>query len=442
MRQIPSIERVEAQAFKRQQTAFCILTLFVIAVLLFLHALFAPLLGEPSKIVILLLAFSFAVKVLEVIWLQGQRDGISERTAYLESAISVVGIFILAGLLAFLTNRDDSPYFVLLAIPILQAAYHCSLMLTNLTIAAAIGEMFAWNEFYFSVHPPARPTEYLEIGMIAVIFCLTGPLAWYLVNQLRQKQSALYDKVVELESTRERLIAEEKLAAVGRLASGIAHEIRNPVAMITSSLATAAYPSADAREREEMFGIAAREAKRLEHLTGDFLTYARPTKPHCSPVAVAGIAQHIVDVTKLRAADRSIEVRFEPSGEVFAELDTAQVESALLNLSLNAVDATPEKGRITLRCRAEGKMLCFDVENSGMMIPDTDLARIFEPFFTTKPRGTGLGLAIARGVARAHGGDLWISANEDGLVVFTMTLPVNSAGPSTGENDDGEGTHS
>lgn len=441
MRKILSIERVEAQAFKRQQTAFCILTLFVVAILLFLHALFAPLLGEPSKTVILLLACSFALKVLEVIWLQGQRDGISERTAYIESAISVVGIFILAGLLAFLTNRDDSPYFVLLAIPILQAAYHCSLTLTNLTIAAAIGEMFAWNEYYFSVHPPARPTEYLEIGMIAIIFCLTGPLAWYLVNQLRQKESTLYDKVVELESTREKLIAEEKLAAVGRLASGIAHEIRNPVAMITSSLATAAYPSADAKERDEMFAIAAREAKRLEHLTGDFLTYARPTRPHRSPVAVSGIAQHIVDVTKLRAADRLIEVEYESSGEVFAELDTAQVESALLNLSLNAVDATPEKGRIKLRCRAEGAMLCFDIENSGMMIPDSNLARIFEPFFTTKPRGTGLGLAIARGVARAHGGDLWISKNEDGLVVFTMTLPTHCAGDLTGE-DNGEGTHS
>lgn len=442
MRKVLSIERVEAQAFKRQQTAFCILTLFVIAILLFLHALFAPLLGEPSKTVILLLAFSFALKVLEVIWLQGQQDGISERITHIETAASIVGIFILAGLLSFLTDRDESPYFVLLAIPILQAAYHCSLLVTNLTIAAAILEMFAWSGFYFGVHPPPRPTEYLEIGMIAVIFCLTGPLAWYLVNQLRQKESTLYDKVVELESTREKLIAEEKLAAVGRFASGIAHEIRNPVAMITSSLATAAYPSADAKEREEMFAIAAREAKRLEHLTGDFLTYARPTKPHRSPVAVSGIAQHIADVTRLRAADRSIEVEYESSGEVFAELDTAQVESALLNLSLNAVDATPEKGWIKLRCRAEGAMLCFDIENSGIMIPNSDLAHIFEPFFTTKPRGTGLGLAIARGVALAHGGDLWISTNEDGLVVFTMTIPVNSAGVETGENNDGEGTHS
>ena len=107
MRKSPSIERIEALAFRRQQIAFCVLTLFVIAILLLLHTLFAPLLGEPSLSVILILGFAFSIKILEIIWLQSKRDGISEEMTRHETVISSLGIFILAGVLAFLTNRDE-----------------------------------------------------------------------------------------------------------------------------------------------------------------------------------------------------------------------------------------------------------------------------------------------------------------------------------------------
>lgn len=424
MGKIPAMERVEAQAFKRQQTAFCVLTLFVIAILLLMHALFAPLLGEPSKAVILILAFSFGVKVWETLWLQNRQEGISAHEARVETAVSAVGIFILAAVLAYLTNRDDTPYFVLLAIPILQCAYHCGLFATSSTVVGAIAMMFAWDWHYFRIHPPTRPTEYLQTGMIAVIFCLTGPLVWFLVNQLNERERSLYEKMIELESAREKLVAEEKLSAIGRFASGIAHEIRNPVAMIASSLATAAYPAADARERDEMFTIAAREARRLENLTTDFLIYARPSPPQRSLTSLGDITRHIADVTRIRAAGKSIEVACRTDDEIYAEIDPSQMEGALLNLSLNALEATPAGGRIELRTRSDGAMACIDVENSGPAIPEPYLPRVFEPFFTTKPGGTGLGLAIARGIAVAHAGDLRVSANGEGAVVFTLSLPT------------------
>jgi len=421
-----ALERMEALAARRQQTAFCLLTLFVIAALLLLHTLFADVLGEPSKAVILLLGLGFLLKVLEAFWLQGKRDGISEQTARVESTVSIIAILLLTGCLAFFTNRDDSPYFVLLAIPILQCAYHLGLAATIATIAASVSMIFAWNWHYFAEHPPSRPTEYLQSGMISVIFGLMGPLVWYLVTQLKENESQLYGKMEELESTRERLLAEEKLAAVGRLASGIAHEIRNPVAMIASSLATAAYPAAEATEREEMYGIAAREAKRLEELTGDFLKYARPTRPQKATVHVDDILHHIADVARMRAADRSIAVTCEAETGNVIEADGTQLEGALLNLALNAVEATPDGGKIQLRSRTEDARLRIEVENSGDMIPEEHVERVFEPFYTTKASGTGLGLAIARSIAIAHGGDLWISGNERGRVVFAFTLTLQS----------------
>jgi len=438
MQSAPSYERLEAQAFRRQQTAFGVLTLFVLAVLLLLHTLFASLLGEPSLAVVLVLGLSFSLKLLEIIWLQGRKDGVTEQIAQRETLISNVGIFVLAFLLVVYTNRDDPPYFVLLAIPILQSAYHLGLASTLLTIITAISLMFAWIQHFFTEHPPARPTEYLEYGMIAVIYGLIGPLVWYLVDQLKQKQARLYEKMSELESARERLVAEEKLAAIGRFASGIAHEIRNPVAMITSSLATAAHSSSEPDEREEMFAIAAREAKRLEKLTGDFLSYARPVKPKLSLISIDDILGHIADVTRMHSANRVIEVSSAVAGDPTAVADPTQIEAALLNLSLNAIDATPDRGRIELRSRTESEKLYIEVENTGSRISDEHLKRIFEPFFTTKPGGTGLGLAFARGVAIAHGGDLNVSRNEEGAVAFTMTLVRNPTSINPKETADGQ----
>ena len=433
-----SLERLEAQAFRRQQTAFSLLTLFVLALLLLLHTLFASVLGEPSFAVVLLLGISFSLKLLEIIWLQGKRDGIAEETAQRETLISSVGIFLLAFLLALYTNRDDPPYFVLLAIPILQTAYHLGLASTLITNIVAVSMMFAWIQHYFAVNPPPRPTEYLETGMIAVIYSLMGPLVWYLVNQLKQKEARISENLKELEFTRQQLIAEEKLAAIGRFASGIAHEIRNPVAMITSALATAKHSSSEPAEREEMFAIAAREAKRLEKLTGDFLSYARPLRPKLSRISIDDILGHIADVTRMHSADRVIEVSSSVSGDSTAAVDPSQIEAALLNLSLNAVDATPDRGRIDLRSRSESEKLYIEVENTGNRISDENLERIFEPFFTTKPGGTGLGLAFSRGVAIAHGGDLYVSRNEEGAVAFTMTLAKNPTSLNSKEMSDGE----
>lgn len=435
----PSIERIEAQALRRQLIAFCILTSLVIAALLLLHIRFAFLLGEPSRGVILILALAFSAKIAEWIWLWRQKDGISERTARIETVISMLVVFLVAAVLAVLTNRDEVPYFVLLAIPILQCAYRFGLIPTAATVVAAVGMIFTWSEHLFFLHSPPRATGILESVMISVVYCVMGLLVWYLVHQLEIKQAKLYRNMVELEATREKLVVEERLAAIGRLASGVAHEVRNPVAMIASSLATASDPSMGASEREEMFAIAAREAKRLENLTSDLLTYARPSQPQRTLVSIADILSHVVNMTRLRSAERSITVSCEPCDEVMAQIDPSQVESALVNLSMNAVDATPNGGRIAFRISVDESMVGIDVQNSGGAISPAHMLRIFEPFFTTKPTGTGLGLAIARTVARAHGGDLWVSQNQDGAVTFTLTLLVRAREDESGEAVYGQG---
>jgi signal transduction histidine kinase len=442
MGKAPSIERIEAQALRRQLIAFCILTSLVIAALLLLHIRFASLLGEPSTGVVLILALAFSAKIAEWIWLWRRKDGISGRMARIETAISMLAVFLIAALLAVLTNRDDVPYFVLLAIPILQCAYRFGLIPTVATIVAAIGMIFTWSEHLFFLHTAPSATEILESVMISVVYCVMGLLVWYLVHQLEIKQAKLYRNMLELEATREKLVVEERLAAIGRLASGVAHEVRNPVAMIASSLATASDPSTNPLEREEMFALAAREARRLENLTSDLLTYARPSQPQRTLFPIADIVSHVVNMTKVRSGERSIAVFCEPCDDLRVEIDPSQIESALVNLSLNALDATPDGGQIAFRIRTDESMVAIEVENSGDAISPDHILRIFEPFFTTKPHGTGLGLAIARTVARSHGGDLWVSQNRAGAVTFTMSLLVHASQDESGEAVYGQGVDS
>ena len=178
-----------------------------------------------------------------------------------------------------------------------------------------------------------------------------------------------------------------------------------------------------------MFAIATRESKRLESLTADFLTYARRPALRRSTALINDLLSYIAAATKAHAAGRTISILSEPLDEIPFSFDAPQVEGAILNLVLNAIDATPDGGMIKLNASLDGDVLSIDVENSGPPISDLNLSQIFEPFFTTKPTGTGLGLAIARSAAIAHGGDLRLSSNKEGCVIFSMTLTK----PSTNE---------
>jgi len=250
-----------------------------------------------------------------------------------------------------------------------------------------------------------------------------GVVVWLLLADLRRKENSLANNVLELERTREQLLREEKLAAVGRLSSAIAHEIRNPVAMIASSIATAKQLTGP--EREEMFGIASEEANRLSQLTTEFLDYARTRPPKMAVTLVADTAAYVADAARAHASQKGVQIEVLIPAELTIRADESQLQQALLNLVLNAIDASPAGGTINLGIHHNQGNVAIDVENSGSPIPESALGRIFEPFFTTKPRGTGLGLAIARNIARAQGGDLVLVSNTAERICFSFALPLS-----------------
>ncbi len=437
LRSVPVLARFDFESFRQQEMVFATLNLFVLAGLLLLHSLFSSLLGPPSPTLLVTLGAAFLFKMLELLWLWASVRTHSKALADTVVWTSISLNIALALLLTFFTNRGDSPYFVLLALPVLQAAYRFSLPACIGVIAVADSMTFFWVWHFATFHPPVQPSEYLEAGVISFVYALMGVLVWLLVDQLRSDQRKLADNMQELDRTRERLMVEEKLAVVGRLSSAVAHEIRNPVSIIASALVTADRPEVGEQQRKEMHAIARSEAARLERLTRDFLSYAHPSQPKRSPAALADVLGYIAEIANVHASKKDIRISVESGEELRANVDREQLQRALLNLLLNAIDATPVGGRVAIRSRRPStQSVELQVENSGDPIPEEGLSRIFEPFYTTKPHGTGLGLAISRNIARVQGGDLIVARNQPGHVCFVMTVsdgePVGSGATSHG----------
>lgn len=417
-------ETGELDAWKRQESTFCVLHLVVLAVLLLVHTLFTAHFGVPSRTLVIVLAGAFLLRVLQLVWIQGLTSKPSVQRILSLTATSVLLNLALAFVAALLTDRSDSQYFVLLVMPVVETAFRFTLTVTIIVIAMAGILNFLWIAHYAQKHGPVLATEYFEAGTISLIYAFVGVLVWTLVNNLRANEAELSRNLQILQQTQEKLLREEKLAVAGRLSSAIAHEIRNPVAMIASSLATAFRGRLGPAQREHMFEIASIQATRLEQLTNDFLAYARPRPPAITQNNAADVLAYVAELSAAHAGERKINIEVQSSADLSCDFDATLLQQALLNLVMNAIEASPDSSAVVISGRNSRDEVHIDVKNTGVEIDPDALDQIFEPFFTTKPKGTGLGLAIARNAARTHGGDLTLTQNGPEAVVFTLTLPV------------------
>jgi len=409
-------------SFKRQQTVFIVLNLLLLVTLLLMHWSLASFWGKPSPWLVATVGLVFLLRIPELLWVRRLSHSIQPAVPVAVTWASILLNVALTILLSDLTDHEDSPYIVLLFLPVLEAAFRFRLSTLLGVIAACDFACFFWQWRFFVKHPPVDVGEYIEAGTASLMLAIVGVLVWLLVRDLRRKETRLADNVLELERAREKLLREEKLAAMGRLSSAIAHEIRNPVAMIASSIATAKQLSGT--EREEMFAIASDEAGRLSRLTTEFLDYASTRRPNVTVTSVADTVAYVADASRAHASQKGLKFELDVPETLLAKADAGQLQQALMNLVLNAVDASPADGTIALRGRPENQAAVIEVENSGLPIPESTLGQLFEPFFTTKPRGTGLGLAIARNIARAQGGDLILAVNGPSSVRFSLSLPM------------------
>ena len=234
----------------------------------------------------------------------------------------------------------------------------------------------------------------------------------------------LFQDLTELREMEEAVRRSDRLAVVGGLAAGLAHEIRNPLASMCGSIEIlGGSPRLDDQERRLMHVVLS-EAERLEALVRDFLSFARPASTAMTPLDGTQAVSETVELFRPQAAARGLELELHAEGPLPVRADPRQLRQVLWNLLGNAADATAHGGRIGVHFARHNRHALLEVSDSGEGIGADDLKRIFDPFFTTKERGTGLGLAIVHRIVEAHGGELSVRSEPGRGSTFRVALPL------------------
>ena len=254
--------------------------------------------------------------------------------------------------------------------------------------------------------------------------CATPELLLTIEQALRQVR--LHDEKREL--ARRAQVA-EKLAAVGTMTAGLSHEIRNPLNAAGLQLVVLERgirklaPEVQPQLLERV-GLVRDEIKRLEHLLEDFLQFARPRELVARPVLLAEPLDAVLGLLSGDAEGRQITLDRDVEAGLVVAGDSERLRQILMNLALNALEATPAGGTVRVAAHGEGAEVVIVVEDSGKGVAEEARARIFEPFFTTKPAGSGLGLPIVHAIVTQHGGTIAVDQSPLGGARFEVRMPA------------------
>jgi two-component system sensor histidine kinase HydH len=246
-------------------------------------------------------------------------------------------------------------------------------------------------------------------------------------RELERVYSELRENIQQMKKT-------ERLTAAGELAASLAHEIRNPLASISGAAGIVARGHAPAASQQECLDILMKESQRLNKLLTNFLDFARPRLPRFQAMEPGAMLHSATALAQHHGVEHGVDVVLHAStlqGEV--ECDAEQVKQVLLNLMLNAIQASTDPGTIVVRASMSDQSLCVEIEDEGCGVKEQNMDRLFDPFFTTKENGTGLGLAVSANIVAQHGGTLSCRANEEPRrgMTFRVELPLHP--PSASE---------
>lgn len=288
-------------------------------------------------------------------------------------------------------------------------------------------EAIAAGQFSERVHSTRRD----EVGRLAHAFNSMADevQAGYgrLDLGIRERTQELEHTLTALEDAQQQLVRREKLAMLGQLASGVGHELRNPLGVMTNAVYYLEMVQPDASaDVQEYHGILRAQIGLSEKIIGDLLDFSRIKPPARQRLALADI----VEAQLARLVERpGIEIKMLVARDIPpVHVDGIQIGQVVFNLLVNAVQALEECGGIlTIRSSMQGDLVTLEIHDDGPGVPAEVKAKIFEPLFTTKARGIGLGLAVSRSLAEANGGTLMLADQTEAGACFTLTMPISSA---------------
>ncbi len=259
-----------------------------------------------------------------------------------------------------------------------------------------------------------------EIGLLADSF-----------NEMSRKMAA---DIEQFRRLNEQLIRAEKLAAMGTLAAGVAHEVNNPLASISSLIQMLKSSDGLPPESQEMLQLISTQIQRITRVTKDMTDFARARPAAKSDIDIARVVETSLRLASFDSAFQNLRVRTEFDDEMPPlHADKDQMQQVFLNLLLNARDAMPGGGDLLVRAFRKDDSVAIEISDSGPGIEDDASKKIFDPFFTTKPagKGTGLGLAVCYGIVTAHGGKIETRPNRPSGTCFIVSLPTIPANGSS-----------
>jgi two-component system sensor histidine kinase HydH len=244
----------------------------------------------------------------------------------------------------------------------------------------------------------------------------------------------IFRDLTEVRRLEQEVKRSQRLAAVGRLAAGVAHEIRNPLSSIKGFATYFKEKLREVPEDQETARIMIQEVERLDRVIGQLLEFARPSQLSTAPVRVADLVRHSLRLIEGDARSRGVELEAViPDDLPEINVDADRMSQVLLNLYLNAIQAMADGGTMAVAVSRNEAKKCtvITISDDGPGIPTQDRERIFDPYFTTKADGTGLGLAIVHKIVEAHGGEINIESEPGRGTKVTVVLM------DTGREDDG-----
>jgi two-component system, NtrC family, sensor histidine kinase HydH len=274
-------------------------------------------------------------------------------------------------------------------------------------------------------------------------FAVSGGLGLEELEAVLRRVAEQVGAVVErLHRSQREALRAEQLAAVGQMAAGFAHELRNPLMAMKVLVQSAADRGGTGLAGRDL-AVLEEEITRLERLTSMLLDFARPPLPEKRVVEAGSLVEGSVDLVSSQAAQRDVRIDCElPEEPLWVEADAGQFRQVLLNLLLNALEAVQEGGTVRLRLSGPdeppgvpggggtGRWLTVVVEDTGPGLPPELGQDIFAPFISTKPTGIGLGLSVCKRIAEAHGGTITAADRAEGGAVFSVRLPCQAGVPS------------
>lgn len=254
----------------------------------------------------------------------------------------------------------------------------------------------------------------------------------------QELEARVVARTEQLRQAQAQLVQAEKLASVGKLAGGVAHEVNNPTGVIlarSSYLVSVADDEGMDPDVIEDLEVIVQQAERIRTITGDLLSFARRTRSQHAPLDLAELCELTRSLLRHAATKASVEIELEGETPTMAYGQRDALEQVVFNLVKNALEAAPRGGRVRLACRAaaDEAEVELTVDDNGPGVPEDQRSSVFDPFFTTKPvgQGTGLGLSVVYGIIEDHQGTIVIEESPLGGARFVVRLPRASAAPTT-----------